>query len=372
MKKKICVVTSARSEYGPIRWILNAINEEPSLQLQLLVGGSHLVEQQGYTYKQIEDDGFTIDYKIDYLKSLDSSTGIVKSMGLCLDLIADALDSLKPDMIFVVGDRYELLPICTAALIKRIPIAHMSGGDITEGAIDNSVRNAITMMADLHFPGNEDSAKNIERMIDSNANIYNIGEPGLENLERNTLLSRSELSQALDIDSSKPWILCTLHPETRATVEQSMIMARAMCKALDERTESEIIITYANADLGGDELNLYYEKFCSCRANFHIFKSLGQLRYNSMMKECACVVGNSSSGVFEAPFLGKPVLNIGNRQKGRYMAACVFNIPCYENNEISAALNAAMSKSFDRDYNYGNGHVSNLVVKHLKEYFNIQ
>lgn len=370
--KKVCVVTSARSEYGPIRWVLKAINEEPSLQLQLLVGGAHLVEKQGFTYKQIEDDGFLIDYKIDYLKSTETSTEIIRSMGVCLDLMADALDSLNPDLLFVVGDRYELLPICSAALIKRIPIAHMSGGDKTEGAIDNSVRNAITMMSDIHFPGNKESAENIERMIDSGANIFNVGEPGLENLERTPLLSRGLLSESLKIESSKPWILCTLHPETKAPVKQSMIMAKAMCEALDEKTDAEIIITYANADLGGEELNLFFEDFCSSRFNFHIFKSLGQLRYNSMMRECACVVGNSSSGVFEAPFLGKPVLNIGNRQKGRYMAPCVFNIPYYENNEINVALNIAMGKTFDRDFYFGNGHVSKQVVKHLKEYLNIQ
>lgn len=369
--KKVCVVTSARSEYGPIRWVLKAIQEDPDLQLQLLVGGSHLVEQQGFTYRLIEEDGFKIDKKINYLKSTDTSTGIIKSMGLCLELITDAYDDLNPDIIFVVGDRYELLPICTAALIKRIPIAHMSGGDITEGAIDNSVRNAITMMADIHFPGNDDSANNIARMINGALNIYNVGEPGLENIERNELLSRSKLAEVLNIDPNKQWILCTLHPETRATVEQSMFMATKMCDALAEHADSEIVITYANADLGGDQMNEFYENFCSSKTNFHIFKSLGQLRYNSMMKECACVVGNSSSGVFEAPFLGRPVLNIGNRQKGRYMSKCVFNIPEYENHEISNALNSALNQTFERDYYYGNGYVSVQVVKHLKAYLNI-
>lgn len=370
--KKICVVTSARSEYGPIRWLLKALQEDNDLQLQLLVGGSHLVEQQGLTYKFIEEDGFTIDKKIAYLQSTDTSTGIVKSMGVCLDLIADAFDELNPDLIFVVGDRYELLPICTAALIKRIPIAHMSGGDVTEGAIDNSVRNAVTMMSDIHFPGNADSANNIVRMIDSSANIYNVGEPGLENLKRNKLMSRMELADSLNLDINKKWIVSTLHPETRASVNRSMKMAKKMCEALSKHSEAEVVITYANVDLGGDEMNEYYEGMCKGKSNFHIFKSLGQLRYNSMMKECICVVGNSSSGVFEAPFLGKPVVNIGNRQKGRYMAPCVFNVPFYDDNQIDVALNNAMQQTFEPDTYYGDGNTALQVVSCLKTSFKIQ
>ena len=370
--KKVCVVTSARSEYGPIYWILKALDNDADFQLQLLVGGSHLVKQQGLTYRLIERDGFTIDKTIDYLKSTDSSTGLVKSMGRCLELIADAYDELEPNLVLVVGDRYELLPVCTAALIKRIPIAHISGGDITEGAIDNSVRNAITMMADLHFPGNEDSANNIARMINSSKNIFNVGESGLENLERNKLLSRESLALSLELNVNKDWLLCTLHPETRSSVQQSMVMARKFCEALATKEESEIIITYANADLGGDEMNEYYESFCAKRQNFHLFKSLGQLRYNSIMKECTCVVGNSSSGVLEAPFLGKPVVNIGNRQKGRYMAKCVINVADYEDGEIVTALDEALHGCFSRDYYYGDGNVSKAVITHLKEYFKIQ
>lgn len=370
--KKICVVTSARSEYGPIYWILKALDHDPDLQLQLLVGGSHLVEQQGLTYKLIENDGFTIDKKIDYLKSTETSTGIIKSMGICLEMIADAFDELNPDIILVVGDRYELLPICTAALIKTIPIAHISGGDITEGAIDNNVRNAITMMADIHFPGNADSAKNIARMINSNKNIFNVGEPGLENLEKNTLISREELAKSLGLNANKDWYLCTLHSETRASIQQSMIMAHKFCEALASKTDSEIIITYANADLGGSEMNEYYEDFCTKRKNFHIFKSLGQICYNSMMSECVCVVGNSSSGVFEAPFLGKPVVNIGNRQEGRYMSNCVINVPNYEHGEIITALEKATHGHYSRDFYYGDGKVSEAIIYHLKKYFKLQ
>lgn len=335
-KRKICIVTCARSEYGVLRPIINAIRADVSFELQLVVGGAHLCEEQGHTVDMILDDGYEIAGYLDYLQYDDSAEGLTKSMGLCMSQCADVFKMLKPDLLIVLGDRYELIPITSAALLQHIPIAHLSGGDITLGAVDNQVRNMVTMIADLHFPGCEASAENICRMRGDNSNIYNVGEPGLQNLKDTKLMTREELADSLQIDVNKKWVVVTLHTETCAPLQQSKLMAQKMMDALIH-LDAEIVVTYANADEGGAELNRYYEQCAAENNNIHVWKSLGQRRYNSVMKEAWCVVGNSSSGIVEAPFLGIPVVNIGNRQKGRYMSPCVINVPKYDGDQIEAA-----------------------------------
>ena len=325
--KKICIVTSARSEYGLLKRIMAEIQNDPDLELQLIAAGGHLSPEQGLTYKLIEEDGFNIDRKIEFLLSTEKGVGVAKAAGLCAVSIADAFDQLQPDIVLVLGDRYELMPICTSAMIMNIPIAHISGGDVTEGAIDNYVRNAVTMMSAIHFPGPQSSAENIKR-----------------------------------------WALCTLHSETLEDVQQSILMAHKMVEALLKLQDTEIIITYANADLGGSTMNLYYEEVGLQFSNVHVHKSLGQLRYNSMMAECWCVVGNSSSGIVEAPFIGKPVINIGNRQKGRYMSHNIINVPEYSYDEIEKALAQVDKHPTTPDFYWGDGNTSRVIVKHLKSF----
>lgn len=366
-RNKICVITAARSEYGPLRWVISEVENHPGLSLQLVVAGSHLSPEHGLTFQYIDEDGFTIDRRVEFLLSTASSNGIAKSMGLCAQSFADVFSDLQPDLIVILGDRYELLPICNTALVMNIPIAHISGGDITEGAIDNQIRNAVTMLSDLHFPGNESSKQNIIRMINRSDNVYNVGEPGLENFEREELINRIDLADSLQIDVQKKWILVTLHPETKCPVSESLLMAHKMMETLLDIEAVEIVITQANADLGGSEMNDYYKKCADKYPNVHLYKSLGQRRYLSFMNEAWCVIGNSSSGIIEAPFLGKPVINIGNRQKGRYICSNVIDIPRFDEGQIKQAIDN-INYSGTPDYYYGDGNTSVHIVREIINY----
>ncbi len=230
--KKIAVVTGARSEYGLLRWVIDEIHHATELQLQLIVTGGHLSPEQGLTYRCIEEDGYDIDAKVDMLLSSDCASGIAKSMGMCSIGMSDAFLHLQPDMIVVLGDRYELLPIVGTALVMRIPIAHISGGDITEGAIDNEVRNAVTMMSTLHFPGTQTSAARIGRMIGTMKNVFVVGETNLDNFIRLPNLSRIELADSLGIDADKPWILMTYHPVTKESREKNLLDVQTVLDVL--------------------------------------------------------------------------------------------------------------------------------------------
>lgn len=365
--KKVCIVTATRAEYGLLRWIIEGLKNCEELSTQLIVTGTHLSPEYGNTYKYIESDGFYIDRKIEYLISSNSTSSIGKSMGVCAISFADAFADLQPDLLVVLGDRYELLPICNCALVAGIPIAHISGGDITEGAIDNQIRNAITMMSSLHFPGTETSKENIIRMINSSEHVYVTGETNLDNFMHYSFMSRTELSNVFKLDSSKKWVLVTLHPETKISVSGNMNMAYSMMTCLMEE-DAEIIITQANSDYGGNEMNEYYQYLASTNPNIHYVPTLGQHRYLSYMKEVDCVIGNSSSGIVEAPFLGVPVVNIGDRQKGRHISP---NVICCDNSVNS--IRNALIKSFEKkrytpDYYYGKGGASEYIVSKIKDY----
>lgn len=368
--KKVCIVTAARSEYGLLRWLMEDVKRDDELVLQLLVSGSHLSMEQGLTYKQIEADGFFIDEKVEMLLSSHTDVGIVKSMGLCSIGIADSLKRLSPDLLVVLGDRYELLPICSAALLMSIPIAHISGGDVTEGAIDDQVRNAVTMMATLHFPGVKESADRIVKMRGSSQNIWACGEPGLDNFTRLSLCDRIVLAADLQINETKKWILVSYHPETRMSLEQNIGVVGRIQEALDELEGIEVVITRANADLGGVEINMYWEGLVMRNAKkYKLFDSLGQLRYLSLMKEAACVLGNSSSGIVEASFLGVPVLNIGRRQKGRYLCKNIISLEKEDENICEILNKLLQDKRADLvDNYYGDGHTSERIKGKIKEY----
>lgn len=367
--KKVCIVTAARSEYGLLRWTIDGVQKNPNLELQLVVTGAHLLEEQGYTYNNIEKDGYPIAAKVDMHLDASNKEGIAKSMGYCTIAMAETLSKLQPDLLVVLGDRYELLPICGAALVMNIPIAHISGGDVTIGAIDNEVRNAVTMMASLHFPGVEDSANNIIRMRNSSENVWCVGEPGLDNFRRSTLMSRRELAENIGIPINNKWILVTLHPETNESLEYNMKMAYNIYELTESIGDASIVISKANADFGGSQINEYWERISKANTEkYHLYPSLGQMRYLSYMNECFAVIGNSSSGIVEAPCLGSWVINIGNRQTGRHICKNVYQV----DNDMTDIRKAWHAIEGNRekiiDSFYGDGYTSEKIVKHIEEY----
>lgn len=367
--KKICIVTAARSEYGLLKWLMRDIDADSDYQLQLIVTGGHLLKGQGHTIDVIKKDGFFITDIVDAKLDTSSPKKIAESMGRMAEGFASAFAKLKPDLLIVLGDRYELLPICNTAFVMRIPIAHLSGGDITEGAIDDGVRNAVTMLADYHFPGTSDAAKNIERMRGCKNNIWAVGEPGLDAFKKLELLARKQLADNLEIDPNKKWCLMTYHSETKESLEYNLSAVQSCIECLSKYNDLQIVMTYANADFGGEQINQTLESIAKkYPLQFKAIPSLGQLRYLSFMKQAAIVVGNSSSGIVEAPYLGVPVVNIGERQKGRYQ--CKNIIQCKNSKEsIADAIEDAFNKPIDSSDSmfWGNGETSTNILRILHE-----
>lgn len=367
--KKICFVTAARSEYGLLRWIMSDIRDSGSFQFQLVVTGGHLMKSQGNTINQIFEDGFTIDEVVDV--SLDNSNveAIARSMGRMSQILSEVFAKLKPDYIAVLGDRYELLSICNVAFVMRIPIIHFSGGDRTEGAIDDGIRNAVTMLSDYHFPGTKESADNVARMRGSKKNIWNVGEPGLDSFFREKMMSRCELAKNLGIDENKKWILMTYHSETKESLEYNLSVVENCLEVLLDKENYQVVATYANADFGGMHINDSLEKYASNYKNqIVVIPSLGHSRYLSFMRQVYFVIGNSSSGIVEAPFLGIPVINIGNRQSGRYFCSNI--IQCGTTKlEVSNAIDSINDLKLNDSnlYYWGDGHTSERVLEILKK-----
>ena len=367
---KVCIVTAARSEYGLLKWIIDGVYNDPELDLQLVVTGAHLSEEHGLTYRFIEEDGYPIAAKVDMQLSSDDKASIVRSMGKCSEGFAEAFTQLNPDVVMVLGDRYELLPIVSAALVMGIPVAHLSGGDVTEGAIDNEVRNAVSMMSAIHFPGVESSADNLRRMLGDNTQIYTAGEPGLESFLRFELMGREELAENLQLDINKKWCLVTLHPETKIGLNENLNMVKNLFEIMQDTDGVQFVISKANADFGGVQINSFWEEAVKQDENkYKLFTSLGQCRYLSYMRQAAGVIGNSSSGIVEAPFLGIPVINIGDRQKGRHLCKNVI-----QTNSNSGSLKKAFDQMLAQptivDNYYGDGHTSEYVINLLKDWLN--
>ncbi len=370
-QKKVCIVTAARSEYGLLRWVIDEVNKSSDLELQLVVTGGHLSEEQGYTYKAIETDGYPIAAKVDI--NVDSSTqvAICKTMATCQEKLADTFNLLKPDLLVVLGDRYELLPICSTALMLNIPIAHIAGGDITEGALDNSVRNAVTMMGTYHFPGTRESADRVSRMLGTSNNVFVTGETNIDNFNRITLWSRAEIARSLGINPSKKWVLCTYHSETVLSLDENIDRVNALTKLFcEDLKDYEIVITKSNADFGGTIINEYFAKVEKENSHIHQYSSLGQARYISILYQLEFMIGNSSSGIFESPFVGVPCINLGDRQKGRVYSS---NIQTIEGNyeAMKTAVGILGTERFLEglkhiDNPYGDGHSSERIVEILK------
>lgn len=342
MKRKICVITGSRAEYDLLRPLLDGITKEPSFELQLAVTGSHLDERFGYTYQKIIDDGFTANAKIDLGLSNDESKSIAKALGTAVIGFTEALDLLKPDLIVVLGDRYEILGAANAALILRIPVAHLFGGDLTEGAFDDSIRHCISKISQIHFPTNEEARLRLCSMGENPGLVFNFGSPSLDLINETKFISKIELEKDLDFKFQEKNLLVTFHPETIA--DDSVSMFRETLAALGKFPDIGIIFTKANADPQGEKINRLAEDFVQKTNNAKLFSSLGSRRYLSVMKIVNAVLGNSSSGIYEAPVLKVPTINIGNRQKGRLCANSIINVEC-----TSKEIENAISKAFVLD-----------------------
>lgn len=324
--RKICVVTGTRAEYGLMSRLMKMIQESPVTQLQIIATNMHLSLKYGCTYKEIEADGFTIDKKVPMIvEGPDNTNTILKSMSKALDGFADAFDELKPDIVIVLGDRYEILAVATAAMINRIPIVHISGGDVTEGAFDDAIRHSITKMSHLHFPTTEQYRKRVIQLGEHPETVFNAGNLGVENIKKLPLFSKNEIETSLDFKLDKDTILVTYHPVTLGN-HTAEFDIREFISALEICHEIRIVFTMPNSDIGSSAIVEVINDFIIRNPDrAKAFKSLGVKRYLSVMKHVGAVVGNSSSGIVETPSFGIPTLNIGDRQKGRLQADSIVN-----------------------------------------------
>lgn len=341
--KKICVVTATRAEYGLLKPLMDLIQESADLKLQIIATGAHLSPEFGLTYKQIEADGFTINEKIEILLSSDTAGSIVKTMGLAMNGMADVLPRLSPDLLVILGDRYEMLAIASAATIFKVPIAHLHGGEITEGAYDDAIRHAITKLSHLHFASTDEYRNRIIQMGEDPDRIFNVGAIGLDNIQNLKLLNKEELEEDLGIRFLTYNYQVTFHPETLGELS-SGDQFHILLDAIDKQKDSFFVFTKANADTDGRIINQMIDDYVIQNpVKAKAFTSLGSLRFLSVLKECTAIVGNSSSGILEAPSLHVATLNIGDRQKGRVQAESIINVSC-ELNEILEGFEKAKTK----------------------------
>lgn len=369
-KRKICVVTGTRAEYGLLRGVIDGIAKSPLLELQLISTGMHLSPEFGLTIYEIEADGYRIDRKVEMLLSSDTPVGITKSMGLGMIGFADALAELKPDLLLVLGDRFEIFAAASAALIARIPIAHIHGGELTEGAFDDAIRHSITKMAHFHFVAAEEYRQRVIQMGEHPDRVFLVGGLGVDAIKRLKLLDRYELEEALNFKLGRRNLLITFHPVTLEHNTSSYQM-RELLAALDDLKDTNLIFTMPNADTDGRVLFSLIHDFCSTRSNAKAFASLGQLLYFSCIQHVDGVVGNSSSGLAEVPSFKKGTVNIGNRQKGRLKSTSV--IDCEpERYAISTALKRLFAPQFHHILAmcanpYGDGCSSAQIVCYLEK-----
>jgi GDP/UDP-N,N'-diacetylbacillosamine 2-epimerase (hydrolysing) len=370
--KKICVITGTRAEYGLLKPVMEKIKFDKNLELQIIVTGMHLSPEFGMTYKEIEKDNLIINEKIEILLSSDTDIGISKSIGLAVISFSETYERLKPDMIVVLGDRYEILAATIAAYVSKIPIAHISGGDITEGAYDDAFRHSITKMSYLHFPGTENSKKRIIQLGENPKRVFNFGELGVENIKKIELLSKEELSQKLDFNFQKKYFLVVMHSTTLEKVSPETQISN-LINSLDCFRDYNIIFIKGNSDSNGRIINQLIDDFeREHKDRVKSFISLSTREYLSILKNSEVLLGNSSSGIIEAPALGKINLNIGDRQKGRERANTT--IDCDNSKEsIIQNLNKVLNGDFNKILSqikspYGIGETSENIVKVIKEF----
>jgi GDP/UDP-N,N'-diacetylbacillosamine 2-epimerase (hydrolysing) len=369
MKRKVCVVTGSRAEYGLLKWVMEGVRASELLELQVTVTGAHLSPEFGLTYQEIERDGFRIDRKIEMLLSSDTAQGVTKSMGLGLIGFGEVLQDLQPDLLLVLGDRYEILAAASAALVAGVPVAHLHGGEKTEGAFDDAIRHAITKMSHLHFVAAEEYRRRVIQLGENPERVLLVGGLGVDGIRRTRLLDQETLAAAIDFRFGSRNLLVTYHPETLAEASSSQQMM-ALLAALERRPDTRIVFTLPNADTDGRAITRLIEAYVARHPDCKAYKSLGTQNYLSCLQFVDGVVGNSSSGLLEAPSFRKGTINIGDRQGGRLRAVSV--IDC-------APLEAAITQALDRLYSpefqsglsgvrnpYGDGGASEKIVAELE------
>ena len=341
--KRIGIMTGTRAEYGLLKPLMQEINKDNDMELYLIVSGMHLSPEFGMTYQEIEEDGFEINAKVEMLLSSDSPAGISKSIGLGVIGFADEFQRADLDMLILLGDRYEALSAAISAMVMRIPIAHLHGGELTEGAIDEGIRHSITKMSYLHFTSTEQYRNRVIQLGENPERVFYVGALGVENIN---LMTKEELERSIHFEIDENTVIVTYHPVTleNNTVEEQFLN---LLEVLDRNPKIRMIFTKANADTNGRIVNELIDKYAAQNSERACaFVSLGQKRYLSALKYCRIVIGNSSSGIIEAPSFGKPIINIGDRQKGRICADSVINCG-YTQQEIQQAMETALTEEFE-------------------------
>lgn len=370
-KRKICIVTGTRAEYGLLYWLMKEIEGDTELELQIIATGMHLSPEFGLTYKEIENE-FKIDKKIEMLLSSDTPVGISKSMGLAQIGFGEAYDELKPDLVVVLGDRYEIFSAASAAMIANIPIAHLHGGETTEGAFDESIRHSITKMSHLHFTATDEYKDRVIQLGEQPDKVFNVGGMGVDNIRRVKLLSKDEFEKSIDFKLNKKNILVTFHP---VTLENSTAQKQfsELLNVIDELRDTHVIFTKANSDTDGRVINKMIDEYVSRQKEKAVaFASLGQVRYLSAMQYVDAVVGNSSSGLLEAPSFKIGTINIGDRQKGRITAESVIDCAA-DAKSIKEAFSRLYSSEFTNllknvENPYGSGGAGKKIKDIIKSF----
>nr|WP_297351313.1 UDP-N-acetylglucosamine 2-epimerase [uncultured Caldimonas sp.] len=368
MKRKLCVVTGSRAEYGLLYWVLREIEASALFDLQLIVTGMHLAPEFGRTVEEIERDGFRIARRVHMLLAGDAAVATAKSVGLGVIAMADALAELQPDMVMILGDRFEILAVAQTCLLLNIPVAHIAGGDTTEGAYDEAIRHAITKMSHLHFVTNTISARRVVQLGEQPERVFVVGSPGLDHLRRTPLLDRHALEQSLGAVLGARNLLVTFHPETLDPGGSERHFSELIA-ALDEaEADASIWCTKPNADTGGRALAAMVDEWAARRpGHVRAYASLGQVRYLSLMAHMDAVVGNSSSGLYEAPSFRIPTIDIGQRQRGRLAAASVVHCEAERGAIVEALRQARMMDCSTVVNPYGDGRTAERIVEILKE-----
>lgn len=364
--KKVCVVTATRAEYGILTPLIKRIQDDEELELRLVVTGTHLSHKHGMTVNQIEKDGFAIDAFIPILEEGNRACDVSITVANAVKGFSQYFSKNRPDMVVVLGDRTEMLGVAIAAMNENIMICHIHGGEVTEGAVDDCVRHALTKISYLHFTGTEVYRNRVIQLGEAPDRVFNVGTLSAENILTVPLMSEEQIREDIGIVSGKDYVVVTLHPETVDNIS-SEVIAAMLCEVMKENSELFYIITAANADAGGDKINQIFQRFAEENKNVYFESSLGMKRYLSAVKSATFVLGNSSSGIVEAPILGVPTINIGNRQKGRIMAETIINVP-FEKDRISTAIKVVKLSERKPSTIYGEGKTSEKMVKLIKQF----
>ena len=368
--KNVLVVTGSRADYGLLKRLMKLIDSDPEMKLQIIVTGSHLSSKHGLTYKEIEEDGFQIGFKVDIIENIIDAQSTARAMSKAQNEITKILSEIKPDLMVVLGDRYEILSAVISALLSRVPVAHIHGGEVTTGAIDDAIRNAITKMSHLHFTATEISKNRVIQMGEIPVNTFNFGGLGVDALQSFNFLSQEEVEQYLGKKFGAKNLLVTYHPETiskKSASEQIQILL----DALSLNKDINLVFTGVNTDPGSDEISRAINEFVQSNSNAKYYPSLGQSLYLSTLLYCDGVVGNSSSGILEVPTLKKATINIGNRQLGREMAESVINCEL-DSGSIAKSIDKIYSKNFKVVLSkvsnpYGRGGASLKIFEEIKK-----